>query len=86
MTLHLNLISEEEWKQSRDTPWKQRMEKSKQQAELAKQQSTAAGPTNIVDARQSSSVTTTGQSGNSSLVNNKFGRLNINAAGSGLDM
>ena len=38
MTLHLNLISEEEWKQSRDTPWKQRMEKSKQQAELARQQ------------------------------------------------
>jgi len=64
----------------------EKMEKSKQQAELAKQQSTAAGPTNIVDARQSSSVTTTGQSGNSSLVNNKFGRLNINAAGSGLDM
>ena len=54
----------------------EKMEKSKQQAELARQQSAAAGPTNIVDARQSSSVTTTGQSGDSSLVNNKFGNLN----------
>ena len=41
---------------------------------------------NNVDARQSSSVTTTGSSGQSSIRNNKFGRLNINAAGSGFDM
>ena len=54
----------------------EKMEKSKQQAELARQQSAAAGPTIITDARQSSSVTTTGQSGDSSLVNNKFGNLN----------
>ena len=59
----------------------EKMEKSKQQAELARQQSATAGPTNIVDARQSSSVTTTGQSGDSSLVNNKFGNLNTSNIG-----
>jgi len=57
----------------------EKMEKSKQQAELARQQSAAAGPTIITDARQSSSVTTTGQSGDSSLVNNKFAALNRSA-------
>jgi len=59
----------------------EKMEKSKQQAELARQQSAAAGPTIITDARQSSSVTTTGQSGDSSLVNNKFGNLNTSNIG-----
>ena len=52
------------------------MEKSKQQAELARQQQSTAAPTNIVDARQSSSVTTTGQSGNSPVVNPRYGNLN----------
>ena len=61
----------------------EKMEKSKQQAELARQQSATAGPTNIVDARQSSSVTTTGQSGDSSLVNNKFAALNRSAYAAG---
>jgi len=61
----------------------EKMEKSKQQAELARQQSAAAGPTIITDARQSSSVTTTGQSGDSSLVNNKFAALNRSAYAAG---
>jgi len=61
----------------------EKMAKSKQQAELAKQQSTAAGPTNIVDARQSSSVTTTGSSGQSPIRNNKFGSLNKSAEAAG---
>jgi hypothetical protein len=42
------------------------------------------GPTIIVDARQSSSVTTTGQT-TGVIMPNKYGRLNINAAGSGMD-
>jgi len=37
---------------------------------------TGGGPTNIVDARQSSSVTTTGQSGNSPIINPRYGNLN----------
>jgi hypothetical protein len=36
----------------------------------------SGGQTNIVDARQSSSVTTTGQSGNSPVVNPRYGNLN----------
>ena len=54
----------------------EKMAQSKQQAELARQQSTAAGPTNIVDARQSSSVTTTGHSGASSLRPHKLNTVN----------
>jgi hypothetical protein len=46
----------------------------KREAEF-KTASASAGPTNIVDARQSSSVTTTGQSGNSSITPNKFANL-----------
>jgi hypothetical protein len=42
------------------------------------------GPTIITDARQSSSVTTTGQT-TGVIMPNKYGRLNINAAGSGMD-
>jgi hypothetical protein len=41
------------------------------------------GPTNIVDARQSSSVTTTGSSGQSPIRNNKFGSLNKSAEAAG---
>jgi hypothetical protein len=41
----------------------------------------SGGQTNIVDARQSSSVTTTGQSGNSTIVNPKYGNLNSAATG-----
>ena len=59
----------------------EKLEKAKQQAELARQQTAAAGQTNIVDARQSSSVTTTGQSGNSPVVNPKYGNLNSAASG-----
>jgi len=59
----------------------EKLEKAKQQAELARQQTAAAGQTNIVDARQSSSVTTTGQSGNSTIVNPKYGNLNSAATG-----
>jgi hypothetical protein len=40
----------------------------------------AAGPTNIVDARQSSSVTTTGSSGQSPIVFNRFSRLNMRSS------
>ena len=52
-------------------------ERMKREAEFkTASASTSTGPTIITDARQSSSVTTTGQSGDSSLVNNKFGNLN----------
>ena len=52
-------------------------ERMKREAEFKTASASAsAGPTIITDARQSSSVTTTGQSGDSSLVNNKFGNLN----------
>jgi len=81
-TLEAQRLSPSQYKQSGSI--QEKMEKSKQQAELARQQSATAGPTNIVDARQSSSVTTTGHSGNSSLTHNKF--VNLNLAGSGLDM
>ena len=81
-TLEAQRLSPSQYKQSGSI--QEKMEKSKQQAELARQQTASAGQTNIVDARQSSSVTTTGQSGNSSLTNNKF--VNLNLAGSGLDM
>ena len=40
----------------------------------------AAGPTNIVDARQSSSVTTTGSSGQSPIIFQKFSRLNMRSS------
>ena len=54
----------------------EKMAQAKQQAELARQQIATAAPNIITDARQSSSVTTTGQTGNSSLVSTKFGNLN----------
>ena len=41
---------------------------------------------NNVSAPQNSSVTTTGRSGSNTIKNNKYGRLNINLPGSGLDM
>ena len=54
--------------------------KSKQQAELARQQGAVGGQTNIVDARQSSSVTTTGQT-TGVIMPNKYGRLNMSDIG-----
>jgi hypothetical protein len=58
----------------------EKMEKSKQQAELARQQSAAAGPTIITDARRSSSVTTTGQT-TGVIMPNKYGKLNMSDTG-----
>jgi hypothetical protein len=40
----------------------------------------SGGPTNIVDARQSSSVTTTGSSGQSPIIFQKFGKLNMRSS------
>ena len=40
----------------------------------------SGGPTNIVDARKSSSVTTTGSSGQSPIIFQKFGKLNMRSS------
>jgi hypothetical protein len=51
----------------------------RREAEFKTASAGAAGPTNIVDARQSSSVTTTGSSGQSPIIFQKFGKLNMRA-------
>ena len=55
-------------------------EKDRVKREAAGAGGGSGGPTNIVDARQSSNVTTTGQSGNSPIIFQKFGRLNMRSS------
>ena len=77
-TLEAQRLSPSQYKQSGSI--QEKMEKSKQQAELARQQGAVGGQTNIVDARQSSSVTTTGQT-TGVIMPNKYGRLNMSDIG-----
>jgi hypothetical protein len=77
-TLEAQRLSPSQYKQSGSI--QEKMEKSKQQAELARQQSAAAGPTIITDARRSSSVTTTGQT-TGVIMPNKYGKLNMSDTG-----
>jgi hypothetical protein len=55
-------------------------EKDRVKREAAGAGGGSGGPTNIVDARQSSSVTTTGSSGQSPIVFHKFSRLNMRSS------
>ena len=55
-------------------------EKDRVKREAAGAGGGSGGPTNIVDARQSSSVTTTGSSGQSPIIFQKFGRLNMRSS------
>ena len=71
-TLEAQRLSPSQYKQSGSI--QEKMEKSKQQSELARQQTAAPVVVNT-DARQTSNVNTTGPSGNNRIQNERYGGL-----------